>query len=208
MKTVHFGFNKSFLSNKNKRILTAAYKEISVDNNPMIAIYAYTDSIGREEYNMNLSIKRALAIKKYLVNKGLDQKLITAEGFGKTKPVSPNNNPKGRAENRRGELSAKLQTSLEPDSKPVITKKNQLIGKDVKIKNGAGQDPIQKSGTNIQIEPMENKGKAIIQSVTKDSSAKPDSLKMFNDESPVPRKLSVPNKLKMEKDSTKKILEP
>jgi hypothetical protein len=55
---------------------------------------------------------------------------------------------------------------------------------------------------------MENKGKAIIQSVTKDSSAKPDSLKMFNDESPVPRKLSVPNKLKMEKDSTKKILEP
>jgi outer membrane protein OmpA-like peptidoglycan-associated protein/predicted negative regulator of RcsB-dependent stress response len=208
MKTVHFGFNKSFLSNKNKRILNAAYKEISVDNNPMIAIHAYTDSLGRDEYNMNLSIKRALAIKKYFVNKGLDQKFITAEGFGKTKPVSPNNNPKGRAENRRGELSAKFQTSLEPDSKPIITKKNQLIDKDVKIKNKAGQDLNQKSGANNQTRPIESNGIEIKQSVTKDLPAKHDSVKILNDESPVPHKESVPNKVKIEKDSTKKFMAP
>ena len=157
---------------------------------------------------MKLSIKRALAIKKYLVNKGMDQKLITAEGFGKTNPVSQNNNPKGRAENRRGELSAKLQTFLEPDSKQVITGKNQLIGKDVKIKNGAGQDPNQKSGTNNQTGPIESKGIEVKQSVTKDLPAKPDSLKILNDKSPAPSPKSVPNKVKIEKDSTKKFMAP
>jgi outer membrane protein OmpA-like peptidoglycan-associated protein len=57
---------------------------------------------------LKLSDKRANVVKDYLVKKGLDEKLLKAEGFGEAKPLDPAKTAKARAKNRRTEVSAKV----------------------------------------------------------------------------------------------------
>jgi outer membrane protein OmpA-like peptidoglycan-associated protein len=56
---------------------------------------------------MKLSVKRVKIVQDYLVKKGINESLITSEGFGELKPVAPNKSAKDRAKNRRTEISAK-----------------------------------------------------------------------------------------------------
>jgi len=51
-----------------------------------IAVEGHTDSVGGEAYNMKLSENRANAVRSYLVSQGLDSGIVTAQGFGKTRP--------------------------------------------------------------------------------------------------------------------------
>jgi outer membrane protein OmpA-like peptidoglycan-associated protein len=69
-----------------------------------IAVEGHTDSVGGDDYNMKLSDNRANAVRDYLVAQGLNGGSITAEGFGKTKPVADNSTSAGRQQNRRVEL--------------------------------------------------------------------------------------------------------
>jgi outer membrane protein OmpA-like peptidoglycan-associated protein len=69
-----------------------------------IAVEGHTDSIGGDEYNMKLSEDRAHAVRDYLVGEGLTSDAITAQGFGKTRPVADNSTAAGRQQNRRVEL--------------------------------------------------------------------------------------------------------
>jgi chemotaxis protein MotB len=55
--------------------------------------------------NQDLSQKRAENVKDFLVSQGFNPNLIEAQGFGDANPVAPNNTPRGRAQNRRVELS-------------------------------------------------------------------------------------------------------
>lgn len=70
-----------------------------------VAISGYTDDVGREDYNMGLSQKRADSVKAYLVAKGCDAAKIIATGYGENNPIAPNETETGRAKNRRVELS-------------------------------------------------------------------------------------------------------
>ena len=69
-----------------------------------IEIQAYTDNQGRRKNNVNLSRKRADAVKEYLVELGLSPDLLTAVGFGPDRPVASNRTNAGRARNRRIEF--------------------------------------------------------------------------------------------------------
>jgi outer membrane protein OmpA-like peptidoglycan-associated protein len=70
-----------------------------------IRIIGHTDNIGSEEYNMKLSLKRAEAVKKYLVEKGgIDPGRLETEGRGETEPIDTNDTEEGRARNRRIEF--------------------------------------------------------------------------------------------------------
>ncbi len=75
-------------------------------NNPTVSIElsGHTSSEGKDDFNLKLSTDRAIAIKQWLVYKGIDEKRIVAIGYGKTKPVSDNNTEEGRKKNRRVEL--------------------------------------------------------------------------------------------------------
>jgi outer membrane protein OmpA-like peptidoglycan-associated protein len=72
-----------------------------------IVVYGYTDNVGATDMNMDLSQKRAKAVRDYLASKGIPQDLITAEGKGPTDPISDNGSIEGRAANRRVELVVK-----------------------------------------------------------------------------------------------------
>jgi len=67
-------------------------------------VEGHTDSVGGDEYNMQLSQRRAQAVRDYLVQQGIPDSAIVSRGFGKTKPVATNDTPEGRQQNRRVEL--------------------------------------------------------------------------------------------------------
>ena len=66
----------------------------------MIAV-GHTDSIGSTTYNEKLSLRRADAVKAYLVAKGLDPARLYTEGKGEAQPIGDNATAEGRAQNRR-----------------------------------------------------------------------------------------------------------
>ena len=74
--------------------------------NPDIAaeIQGHTDSQGAESMNRDLSERRAMAVRDFLVENGIDPDRLTYKGYGESKPVASNDTPEGRAKNRRVEI--------------------------------------------------------------------------------------------------------
>ncbi len=69
-----------------------------------VEIGGHTDNFGAEEYNLNLSQRRANAVKNFLIKSGADANRITAIGYGTSKPVASNQTKEGRRKNRRTEF--------------------------------------------------------------------------------------------------------
>jgi outer membrane protein OmpA-like peptidoglycan-associated protein len=69
-----------------------------------LAVEGYTDNVGTDEINMTLSQKRAETVRSYLLEQGLADANVTAQGFGKSSPVADNSTPAGRQKNRRVEI--------------------------------------------------------------------------------------------------------
>ncbi|MFN7994166.1 MAG: OmpA family protein [Bryobacteraceae bacterium] len=69
-----------------------------------LAAEGHTDSTGTPEFNQKLSVKRAESVSQYLAAQGLASDSLSADGFGDTKPIAPNNTASGRQQNRRVEL--------------------------------------------------------------------------------------------------------
>jgi outer membrane protein OmpA-like peptidoglycan-associated protein len=69
-----------------------------------LEVEGHTDSVGSDEYNQRLSEQRADSVREYLVSQSVTPDLITARGFGKSKPVASNDTATGRQQNRRVEL--------------------------------------------------------------------------------------------------------
>jgi outer membrane protein OmpA-like peptidoglycan-associated protein len=69
-----------------------------------LVIDGFTDSRGSDGYNLDLSRRRAEAIRAYIIGKGYEPERIIAVGMGGTHPVADNATPAGRASNRRVEI--------------------------------------------------------------------------------------------------------
>jgi outer membrane protein OmpA-like peptidoglycan-associated protein len=69
-----------------------------------VAVEGHTDSVGSDEYNQQLSERRAQAVRDYLVQQGISSSNVEAHGYGKTEPIASNDTPEGRQQNRRVEL--------------------------------------------------------------------------------------------------------
>jgi outer membrane protein OmpA-like peptidoglycan-associated protein len=81
-----------------------------------VLIEGHTDNVGSRDANLNLSKRRAKAVERYLVDKGIAQKRLKSEGFGFDRPVASNDTPLGRAKNRRTEF--KLLDEIETKNGP------------------------------------------------------------------------------------------
>jgi OOP family OmpA-OmpF porin len=73
-------------------------------NLEVIIAVGHTDSVGADAYNQKLSVKRAEAVKAYLVSKGIETNRVYTEGKGEAQPVADNKTKEGRAKNRRVEI--------------------------------------------------------------------------------------------------------
>ncbi len=69
-----------------------------------IAIEGHTDSVGKASFNTKLSQGRAEAVRKYLVEKGVEPSRLSAKGYGESQPIADNKTPRGREQNRRVEF--------------------------------------------------------------------------------------------------------
>jgi outer membrane protein OmpA-like peptidoglycan-associated protein len=69
-----------------------------------IEIGGHTDFAGSDDNNLELSQKRADAVRQYLINKGIDGRRMTARGFGESQPLDPAESQVARAKNRRTEF--------------------------------------------------------------------------------------------------------
>src|SRR6266496_838962 len=69
-----------------------------------LQVEGHTDNVGSDEYNQDLSEKRAAAVRDYFVQQGISNEAMAARGFGKTLPIASNETAEGRQKNRRVEL--------------------------------------------------------------------------------------------------------
>ena len=99
-----FDFDKYVLKPEGKAKLDDLVGKVKGVNLEVIIAVGHTDSIGTVEYNQKLSVRRAEAVKAYLVSKGIEKNRVYTEGKGEKQPVADNRTAEGRAKNRRVEI--------------------------------------------------------------------------------------------------------
>jgi OOP family OmpA-OmpF porin len=99
-----FDFDKYALKPEGKAKLDDLVGKMAGMNLEVIIAVGHTDSIGTEEYNQKLSVRRSNAVKDYLVSKGVEKNRIYTEGKGEKEPIASNKTAEGRAKNRRVEI--------------------------------------------------------------------------------------------------------
>jgi OOP family OmpA-OmpF porin len=98
---VNFAFDKSDLLPESYSVLDKAARLLHNNPDVKVEIEGYTDFIGTNEYNYELSENRAETVKNYLVDNGIAASRLTTIGYGKGNPIASNETDEGRAMNRR-----------------------------------------------------------------------------------------------------------
>jgi len=108
---VNFDFDSSDITDADVAELKKAIHFLRKYPDATVKVEGHTDSRGTDEYNQNLSERRADAVRQHLIKEGAVKKaMISAAGYGELRPVAPNerndgkDNPEGRAANRRVEI--------------------------------------------------------------------------------------------------------
>jgi OOP family OmpA-OmpF porin len=104
LRGVNFDFNKSDIRPDSRPVLDEAADVLKDNPTVRISVEGHTDSIGSDEYNEKLSVRRAEAVFRYLVNRGVAPTRMEVIGYGESRPVASNETESGRAQNRRVEL--------------------------------------------------------------------------------------------------------
>ncbi|MDL2271624.1 OmpA family protein [Desulfovibrio sp. OttesenSCG-928-I05] len=104
LRSVQFAFDSAAIDGPSSAILDEA-AQILKANPGRVMISGHTCNIGNAAYNMQLSIRRANAVKEYLVKKGVPASMLSTEGFGLTRPQFDNRTEEGRRLNRRAEAT-------------------------------------------------------------------------------------------------------
>jgi outer membrane protein OmpA-like peptidoglycan-associated protein len=101
---IQFEVNKDILTPDALPLLDNIASALKEFNKQSIIIEGHTDSDGVDLYNLQLSQKRAQAVKEYLIKHGIKENRIKAVGYGQTKPIVPNTTQENKRINRRVEL--------------------------------------------------------------------------------------------------------
>jgi outer membrane protein OmpA-like peptidoglycan-associated protein len=101
-----FDSGKATLRPDGKKRLDHVVQQMRNDPSLRVSVDGYTDAVGSENYNQRLSMRRAEAVKRYLVANGVDESRIGVRALGESNPVGDNSTAEGRAENRRVEIVA------------------------------------------------------------------------------------------------------
>ncbi|MRG46726.1 OmpA family protein [Chitinophaga sp. SYP-B3965] len=101
---VLFKFNSSELNAKLYNSLDSLIFKIPQEEAIQLQLLGHTDNVGTDEYNIDLSRKRAMSVAAYLKKKGLGEVIRHVAGMGEAYPVTENDTPEGRKKNRRVEI--------------------------------------------------------------------------------------------------------
>lgn len=102
---VNFDFDKAIIRPADEAELQKAVAFVKKYPGHKVSIEGHTDGVGSEGYNQRLSLRRATAVRDYLVKNGVsDTSRMTVVGHGKSRPIADNRTPEGRFQNRRVEI--------------------------------------------------------------------------------------------------------
>jgi outer membrane protein OmpA-like peptidoglycan-associated protein len=103
-KSVRFDFDKAYVKPEYRDMLNRIAGILMTLKGYTIAVYGSTDDIGTQTYNLQLSQRRAEAVRDFLVQAGISPTIMTTKGFGKSDPRVPGDSEQARAANRRVEI--------------------------------------------------------------------------------------------------------
>lgn len=104
LNNVNFAYGSHKLNNVSKLSINQLIEVLKKNEHVNIILKGHTDNKGTPEFNMALSILRVQAVRKYILQKGIDAKRVSYKGYGETKPLKTNNTEAGRKINRRVEF--------------------------------------------------------------------------------------------------------
>jgi outer membrane protein OmpA-like peptidoglycan-associated protein len=104
LRGINFDFNSDVIGPDSRPVLDQAAEILKENPGVQVVVKGFTDSVGSVAYNQALSVRRAEAVYRYLVNQGVDPERLTVQGFGMSDPIADNSTEAGRAQNRRVEL--------------------------------------------------------------------------------------------------------
>jgi peptidoglycan-associated lipoprotein len=103
-KSIRFDFDKANIKPEYRDILNRIAGILMTLKGYTIAVYGYTDDIGTQAYNLQLSQRRAEAVRDFLAQTGISPTIMSTKGFGKSDPRIPGDSEQARAANRRVEI--------------------------------------------------------------------------------------------------------
>lgn len=122
LERIYFDFDKDNIRDESVIELSKLYYFMTSNPEMIVEVAGHTDSRGTDEYNIDLSKRRAKSVQKWLDERGIKAKRVVTKGYGEAKPIADNlkpdgsDDPDGRQMNRRIEL-----TILSVDGKKIIT---------------------------------------------------------------------------------------
>jgi outer membrane protein OmpA-like peptidoglycan-associated protein len=105
LESVHFDTNRARIKRRSHSLLeqVAAVLEANPDIH-LLRVQGHTDARGDERHNLELSQQRAVSVKEFLIERGIDAQRLSARGYGESHPIADNDTDEGRATNRRVEF--------------------------------------------------------------------------------------------------------
>lgn len=104
---INFEYDSANLTRDSYPVLDAAVVKLKEFSDLEVMIVGHTDDQGSDEYNLELSQKRAETVRRYLISRGIDESRLKALGMGKNQPLVDNDSDESRAINRRVEFNIK-----------------------------------------------------------------------------------------------------
>jgi outer membrane protein OmpA-like peptidoglycan-associated protein len=106
-RNILFDFDKYFIRKEYYSELDSIANYLENSKQKKLKLVGHTCSLGSDEYNLELSKKRALSVKESLIERGISDKILSVEYFGESKPTADNSTEEGREKNRRVEIIQK-----------------------------------------------------------------------------------------------------
>jgi OmpA-OmpF porin, OOP family len=101
LEGVMFEFNSATLLADSRAPLERVAEDLRKYPRLKIELQGHTDSVGSDEYNLDLSQQRAETVARFLIDAGVPASQMTTRGYGETDPIADNSTAEGRAQNRR-----------------------------------------------------------------------------------------------------------
>jgi OmpA-OmpF porin, OOP family len=105
LQGVTFEFNSANLTVGSRPVLDQVAADLRKYPKLRVELQGHTDSAGADQYNLQLSDKRANTVRQYLIDQGVSDSQLLARGYGETRPIADNGTDAGRAQNRRVEMA-------------------------------------------------------------------------------------------------------
>ncbi len=106
LENVVFPSDSAELSDVAKGTLDKVADAMTLYQRPVVLVGGHTDADGNDDYNLDLSDRRAKAVRQYLVDQGIELDRLVGTGFGETEPVAPNDTAENKQQNRRVAFTA------------------------------------------------------------------------------------------------------